>query len=426
MKNLIFALLLFVSLGLSGQVMQVAMSQNQFAVCPSQEVSITAVRTSPSNNALDYNGAESQTIPYNAVLDRGNGSFTIEFWVLTETTGTTEYLAVSRNAAAVGWAILKDAQGRIGFVARDGANNANFLFGGPASVSINDANWHHIAVVYDRGLAEVTIYVDGAYDNSDNFTNITGSLDNGAAITLGSGVDPFSGNNVYMVGAIDDFRIWGKAQSSGDVLTYMSTHLNPASFPDLDVYFDFNELVSNQGFEDCASGLVSPAAADSPILTLGYGPSMTFNFAYTWTNTSGNTQNGNNYVKTFNSSDTVIVEVGYCKYYTTDIAFIKVLDCDTVTDPRDVAAVYAPNAFSPNGDTRNDTYLVKANAISYFEMEVYNRFGNILFRSRDINTGWDGTFQDRRCFEGVYTAKIVYRDLDGEEFVKFQKFSLMR
>ena len=106
--------------------------------------------------------------------------------------------------------------------------------------------------------------------------------------------------------------------------------------------------------------------------------------------------------------------------------YVTALDCDTLTDPRDVAAVFAPTAFTPNGDEKNDYYIVKANAISYFEMQVYNRLGNILFYSKDINTGWDGTFDNSTCYEGVYVAKIIYRDLEGIEYVKYQQFSLMR
>jgi len=59
-------------------------------------------------------------------------------------------------------------------------------------------------------------------------------------------------------------------------------------------------------------------------------------------------------------------------------------------------------------------------------MQVYNRLGNILFYSKDINTGWDGTFEDQRAYEGVYVAKIIFRDVEGNEFVKYQQFSLMR
>lgn len=154
---------------------------------------------------------------------------------------------------------------------------------------------------------------------------------------------------------------------------------------------------------------------------------MTFNFAFSWdVLVSGNTQAGANFQGFFDESDTLLVRAGYCKYESMDTVFVTALDCDTLTDPRDVAAVFAPTAFTPNGDTKNDYYIVKANAITYFEMQVYNRLGNILFYSKDINTGWDGTFEDQRAYEGVYVAKIIFRDVEGNEFVKYQQFSLMR
>jgi len=51
------------------------------------------------------------------------------------------------------------------------------------------------------------------------------------------------GSPTYLNGEIDEFRIWNEERSSGDIQTYMSTHLNPASFSTLAVNFDFNELL---------------------------------------------------------------------------------------------------------------------------------------------------------------------------------------
>ena len=289
---------------------------------------------------------------------------------------------------------------------------------------IDDGGWHHIAVTWNRG-GVTTLYIDGGYETQKTL-NVGGDISHTGDITLGYGVSPTTGNATYLNGEIDEFRIWSEARSSGDIATYMSTHLNPSSFPTLAVNFDFNELSNADDWYDCAGGISAPTGTSVPSVNQAGGPSMTFNFAYTWTNTSGNTQNGANYQKSFLKEDTVVVEAGYCKYLCTDTFYVEIADCDTVKDPRDVAAVFAPTAFTPNGDTKNDYYIVKANAISYFEMQVYNREGNILFHSKDINTGWDGSFENRQCTEGVYIAQIMYRDNEGMEHVKYQQFSLMR
>lgn len=53
-----------------------------------------------------------------------------------------------------------------------------------------------------------------------------------------------------------------------------------------------------------------------------------------------------------------------------------------------------PNAFSPNGDGKNDTFhLIHICDFDPFEMHIYNRWGELVFRSTDINQGWDGKYK---------------------------------
>ena len=405
------------------QIMTVSVDQDNFIVCPDDIVQVSASRSTTLNNSLDFNGSsEFLEIPNNPAFNIGTTSFSIEFWVLTNDMSNLEYLAVNRNSSSIGWAIWKNGSGTVGFAARDQLGAYDSMFG--TISQIDDGGWHHIAVTWNRG-GVTTLYIDGGYETQKTL-NVGGDISHTGDITLGYGVSPTTGNATYLNGEIDEFRIWSEARSSGDIATYMSTHLNPSSFPTLAVNFDFNELSNADDWYDCAGGISAPTGTSVPSVNQAGGPSMTFNFAYTWTNTSGNTQNGANYQKSFLKEDTVVVEAGYCKYLCTDTFYVEIADCDTVKDPRDVAAVFAPTAFTPNGDTKNDYYIVKANAISYFEMQVYNREGNILFHSKDINTGWDGSFENRQCTEGVYIAQIMYRDNEGMEHVKYQQFSLMR
>ena len=421
--RILFLLTAFAPALFGQQIMTVSVDQDNFIVCPDDIVQVSASRSTTLNNSLDFNGSsEFLEIPNNPAFNIGTTSFSIEFWVLTNDMSNLEYLAVNRNSSSIGWAIWKNGSGTVGFAARDQLGNYDSMFG--TISQIDDGGWHHIAVTWNRG-GVTTLYIDGGYETQKTL-NVGGDISHTGDITLGYGVSPTTGNATYLNGEIDEFRIWSEARSSGDIATYMSTHLNPSSFPTLAVNFDFNELSNADDWYDCAGGISASTGASVPSVNQAGGPSMTFNFAYTWTNTSGNTQNGANYQKSFLKEDTVVVEAGYCKYLCTYTFYVEIADCDTVKDPRDVAAVFAPTAFTPNGDTKNDYYIVKANAISYFEMQVYNREGNILFHSKDINTGWDGSFESRQCTEGVYIAQIMYRDNEGMEHVKYQQFSLMR
>ncbi|MEO0471121.1 MAG: PKD domain-containing protein [Bacteroidota bacterium] len=65
--------------------------------------------------------------------------------------------------------------------------------------------------------------------------------------------------------------------------------------------------------------------------------------------------------------------------------------------------LYSANAFSPNNDGRNDRFLLKGAFIDQFFFTVYNRWGQKVFESRDLNEGWDGMQNNGSpAPEGVY------------------------
>ncbi len=69
---------------------------------------------------------------------------------------------------------------------------------------------------------------------------------------------------------------------------------------------------------------------------------------------------------------------------------------------------YLPNVFSPNGNAINDTYMPFSSLyVSYFKMEIFNKWGEKLFESNDVQKGWDGKFRDDYCPNGIYICKIA-------------------
>ncbi len=85
------------------------------------------------------------------------------------------------------------------------------------------------------------------------------------------------------------------------------------------------------------------------------------------------------------------------------------------------AQVWVPNAFSPNKDGHNDVFIPVSilifnntgNPIQDYRMEVYNRWGEMLFVSEDAKIGWDGTYQGKVCQQGQYIYKVTALGLDG-------------
>ncbi len=67
---------------------------------------------------------------------------------------------------------------------------------------------------------------------------------------------------------------------------------------------------------------------------------------------------------------------------------------------------YIPNAFTPNGDGLNDTFGLIGEGITEYTIQIFNRWGNLIFESQDTKNQWDGTYHNEKSEIGVYVYKI--------------------
>lgn len=73
-----------------------------------------------------------------------------------------------------------------------------------------------------------------------------------------------------------------------------------------------------------------------------------------------------------------------------------------------------PNAFTPNQDGLNDQFRpVGSCAAEQFQMQVWNRWGELIFLSQDPSIGWDGTFRGKGLETGAYVWHVEIRYRDG-------------
>ena len=103
--------------------------------------------------------------------------------------------------------------------------------------------------------------------------------------------------------------------------------------------------------------------------------------------------------------------------YQASLKVISNLGCeDTVSHTiRVLKSCYiaVPNAFSPNGDGLNDfLYPLNAFKADKLEFRVYNRLGQLVFKSNDWTQKWDGTIKGEPQDTGIYvwTLKYINRD----------------
>ena len=93
--------------------------------------------------------------------------------------------------------------------------------------------------------------------------------------------------------------------------------------------------------------------------------------------------------------------------------------------------VYLPNAFTPNGDGQNDELRVRSRYIDQellldYELMIFNRWGQEMFRSFDPLQAWDGTVNGDELEPDVYGFYLRVVCPDGEELVQQGSISLLR
>lgn len=103
-------------------------------------------------------------------------------------------------------------------------------------------------------------------------------------------------------------------------------------------------------------------------------------------------------------------------------------DKNNSTDPEEgIDKLMIPNSFTPNGDGKNDLFFVKAMwDVEEFELFVFERGGNLVFKSKNIEEGWDGTYLGSEIHSGVYAYFIVYKDSKGNKVKTKGTLNLIR
>ena len=71
--------------------------------------------------------------------------------------------------------------------------------------------------------------------------------------------------------------------------------------------------------------------------------------------------------------------------------------------------LYIPNTFTPDGDNTNDLFGAYGTEIEEFSMEIYDRWGELIFVSNALEYRWDGYYKGDLCQQDVYVFKIRYK-----------------
>ncbi len=141
-----------------------------------------------------------------------------------------------------------------------------------------------------------------------------------------------------------------------------------------------------------------------------------------WNFGDGTTSTQSDPVHTYTHPDTFYVVLTASNKYCSDTAMIGPIYVVYWN------VVHFPSAFSPNNDGRNDFFHeVGGLGIVSLKYEVYNRWGELVFSSDNLNDpGWDGTYKGQLCEVGVYVWKATATFINGASVTQTGNVTLVR
>lgn len=87
--------------------------------------------------------------------------------------------------------------------------------------------------------------------------------------------------------------------------------------------------------------------------------------------------------------------------------------------------VYIPNAFTPNGDGINDLFAPAGYAIEKINMTIFDRWGEVIFKTDPDHQGWDGKYKGVICEQGVYVYQVEVTSMGGASMKKVGHVTLL-
>ncbi len=290
----------------------------------------------------------------------------------------------------------------------DGQNTvvANSLGAGPISVTITDGNNCSVTASGNiNGPAQLTVTIDSlfnvsCYDGYDGrlYLNATGgtpnyiySVQNNVFQGSPSFADLEAGDYTVLVLDTNNCRA---------ILPFTITE--PA---DWEVYFDDPYVFTSRG----GSVTLEPKHTN----TVGIA-------SYQWSPADG-----------LSCTDCINPSASPLETTTYTVSLIDSNGCEssmqTAVVIKNRYEIFFPNAFSPNGDGRNDTWLpIDFSATSEIDIQIFNRWGEKVYETNDILKGWDGTYKGQLLSPDSYLFNVKGLFRDGKEFSQTGTVALVR
>ncbi len=107
-----------------------------------------------------------------------------------------------------------------------------------------------------------------------------------------------------------------------------------------------------------------------------------------------------------------------------DILLLSLEDCNPIAED---CELFVPNAFTPDNDGNNDSFGAFTDCpVERYNLQIYNRWGGLVFETNDISERWDGQFKSQNAPTEVYVWKVEYQFPNAEVVRLYGDLTLIR
>jgi len=93
---------------------------------------------------------------------------------------------------------------------------------------------------------------------------------------------------------------------------------------------------------------------------------------------------------------------------------------------QDNYTIWIHNVFTPNNDGVNDLFKFELSGVKSIELEIYDRWGTLVYTNSNMNSFWDGNKNGKPCPEGVYIYHLKMVLNNGKSIKRFGNITLLR
>lgn len=194
------------------------------------------------------------------------------------------------------------------------------------------------------------------------------------------------------------------------------------NFPD----YYFHEFIDSTSIHLANAAISDTVGCEGDFIFMN----LNADYSYDFINTTNVQINAANELMISNISDKIyIVAVSNNRCFMDTIYFtINSYQCDSTEDsnPEKEIPFFIPNIFSPNNDNQNDYLMVKGNENNFIALQIFDKFGNKVFVTTDMNISWNGQYKNQEAKDGIYVYELKFKDSNNSSRAYMGNIALIK